>query len=104
MLPPPPFLYPILDLDLLGARPPAAVASALSDGGVTHLQLRGKTATDARLVEAARVVLAVTRPRGARLVINDRPDVALVAGADGVHVGQDDLPARDVRALVGRNV
>ena len=101
MLPPPPFLYPILDLEMLGTRPPAAVASTMLDGGVTLLQLRGKTASDARLAEAAREILAVTRPRGALLVINDRPDVALVVGADGVHVGQDDLPPRDTRTLVG---
>src|SRR5262245_26595516 len=101
MLPLRPFLYPILDLGLLGTRTPGAVASTLLDGGVTLLQLRGKTATDARLVEAAREVLAVTRPRGAHLVINDRPDVALVVAADGVHVGQDDLGPREVRALVG---
>lgn len=101
MLPPRPFLYPILDLGLLGTRTPGAVASTWLDGGVTLLQLRGKTASDRELVEAAREVLAVTRPRGARLVVNDRPDVALVVGADGVHVGQDDLSPRDVRTLVG---
>ncbi|HET9317396.1 MAG TPA: thiamine phosphate synthase [Vicinamibacteria bacterium] len=101
MLPPRPFLYPILDLGLLGTRRPGAVASTLLDGGVTLLQLRGKTASDRELVVAAREVLAVTRPRGAYLVINDRPDVAMVVGADGVHVGQDDLRPRDVRALVG---
>jgi thiamine-phosphate pyrophosphorylase len=101
MLPPRPFLYPILDLALLGTRAPGAVAATLLDGGVTLLQLRGKSASDADLVAAAREVLAVTRPRGACLVINDRPDVALVVGADGVHVGQDDLRPRDVRTLVG---
>jgi thiamine-phosphate pyrophosphorylase len=101
MLPRPPFLYPILDLDLLGGRPPAGVASLLVGRGVPLLQLRAKNATDRRLVEVARELLAVTSPRGVPLIVNDRPDVARIVGAAGVHVGQDDLPPREVRAVLG---
>jgi thiamine-phosphate pyrophosphorylase len=101
MFPAAPFLYPILDLDLLGTQPVARAAAALVDRGVRLLQVRGKTATDARLLEAVREVLAITRPRQALLVVNDRPDIALIAGADGVHVGQDDLRPSEVRRLVG---
>ena len=104
MLPPAPFLYPILDLDLIGAQPPAHVAGLLLDGGVRLLQVRGKRATDAQLLGAVRDVLGVTRTRQAVLVVNDRPDIALIAGADGVHVGQDDLRPADVRALVGASM
>lgn len=101
MLPAAPFLYPILDLDLLGTQSPAHVAARLVNGGVRLLQVRGKTATDARLLQAVREVLEVTRPRRAALVVNDRPDIALISGADGVHVGQDDLRPSEVRTLVG---
>ena len=101
MFPAAPFLYPILDLDLLGTQPVAPVAAALVDAGVRLLQVRGKSATDARLLQVVREVLAITRAGQAALVVNDRPDIALLAGADGVHVGQDDLPPSEVRTLVG---
>ena len=101
MLPRPPFLYPILDLDLLGARSPAGMASLLVASGVRMVQLRAKNATDGSLVETAREILAVCRPHGVPLVVNDRPDVARIVGAAGVHVGQDDLSPREVRAVLG---
>src|SRR5689334_4661658 len=70
-------------------------------GGVDIVQLRERTLDDGALLEAARRMRAETHAAGALFLVNDRPDVALLAGADGVHVGQDDLPPAAVRELVG---
>jgi thiamine-phosphate pyrophosphorylase len=77
------------------------VASAAMDGGCDCLQLREKSLEDRELLARARRLVALARPRGVPVIINDRPDVALLAGADGVHLGQTDLSVRDVRALSG---
>lgn len=70
-------------------------------GGVDVVQLRDKRLGDEELVEAARAAKAVCESLGALLIVNDRPAVALAVGADGVHVGQDDMPVARVRELVG---
>ena len=70
-------------------------------GGVTIVQLRDPEAHGRRLVEDARALLDVLRPLGVPLIINDRVDVALAAGADGVHLGQDDILASEVRSMLG---
>jgi thiamine-phosphate pyrophosphorylase len=70
-------------------------------GGVDVVQLRDKTAGDAEIVAAARLAVARCAAHGALFVLNDRPDLALAVGADGVHVGQDDMPVADARAIVG---
>jgi thiamine-phosphate pyrophosphorylase len=70
-------------------------------GGVDIVQLRERTLDDGALLEAARRMRAAAHDAGALVLVNDRPDVALLAGADGVHVGQDDLPPAAVRELVG---
>lgn len=100
-LPASPFVYPILDLAALAGRPVEAATAALLEGGARIVQVRGKDASDAALLEAVRRALAPARAAGASVVVNDRPDVALIAGADGVHVGQDDLPPRECRQLLG---
>ena len=100
-LPGSPFVYPILDLSLLGGRTPEAAASALVAGGARLVQVRGKDASDADLLAAVRSALRVVRAGGGALIVNDRADVALIAGADGVHVGQDDLPPVECRRLLG---
>lgn len=80
-----------------------ALAAALVEpgrGAVTVLQVRCKDASTRELMAAARTARAITAEAGALLIINDRLDVALAVGADGVHLGQDDLPlAAAVRAL-----
>jgi thiamine-phosphate pyrophosphorylase len=73
-------------------------------GGVDVVQLRDKDAADARLLGAARAARELCQRLGALLIVNDRPDLALRAGADGVHVGQDDMPVGAVRELVGPDV
>lgn len=74
---------------------------AALDGGVDLLQLRDHEASDDELLEAAERFRGACDAYGALFVVNDRPELALQCGADGVHVGQDDLPVGDVRRLVG---
>jgi thiamine-phosphate pyrophosphorylase len=99
-LPAGPFLYPVVDAALLGERPVGPSVAALVAGGARIVQLRAKGLSDGRLLELAAEALAVTRGAGALLVVNDRPDVARILGADGVHLGQEDLAPHDVRALL----
>lgn len=71
------------------------------DNGATIVQLREKSLSTLDFVERAKQVLAITRPKNIPLIINDRIDVALAVDADGVHVGQDDMPAAIARKLIG---
>jgi thiamine-phosphate pyrophosphorylase len=73
-------------------------------GGVTAVQLRQKSASTRRMIDDARRLRAWLAPYGIPLIVNDRVDVALAAGADGVHVGQDDMSPEDARRLVGRDM
>src|SRR5947209_995637 len=70
-------------------------------GGVDVVQLREKQLPDDALTERALELAAACEQSGALFILNDRPDLAVAAGADGVHVGQDDMPVADARALVG---
>lgn len=70
-------------------------------GGVGMVQLREKNLPDRELVACARRVRRWTRDAGVLFIVNDRPDVARLVGADGVHLGQDDLPVKDARRLLG---
>lgn len=90
-------LYAIVDLDALGIRDPAELGAAVLAGGAVALQLRAKTAPAADALAAARRLLAPCAAAGVPLIVNDRVDVALAAGAAGVHVGQGDLDAAEVR-------
>jgi len=73
-------------------------------GGVDMVQLRDKSASDAELVRAAAVFRRLCDEHGALFWLNDRPDLAGACGADGVHVGQDDMPVADARRVAGANV
>ena len=77
------------------------LARACLDGGARWLQVRGKRAPGGRLLEIADEVVSLAAAAGALVVINDRPDIARLAGAGGVHVGQTDLPVGACRALLG---
>jgi thiamine-phosphate pyrophosphorylase len=83
-----------------------AFLDAALRGGVDLVQLREKDPSfdDHALLEAARVFRAAADAHGALFVLNDRPDLAAAAQADGVHVGQDDMPVAEARALVGEDV
>ena len=100
-LPRGPFLYAILDVDRLGERAAGPSAEALARGGAAIVQLRAKRAPDRRLVALAEEARDGARRGGALFVMNDRPDVALMVGADGVHLGQDDLSPAEARRLLG---
>ena len=79
------------------------LAAALA-GGVDMVQLRDKSASDDELVRAAAVFRRLCDEHGGLFWMNDRPDLVEACGADGVHVGQDDMPAAEVRRLVGDDV
>jgi thiamine-phosphate pyrophosphorylase len=97
-----PTLYLVTDTALCAPRAVPEVVAAAVAGGVTAVQVREKTAGRRELLALTRAVQAVLAPTPhVRLFVNDAVDVALLAGADGVHVGQDDLPADDVRTLLG---
>jgi thiamine-phosphate pyrophosphorylase len=92
-------LYLVTDATM----PAGAVRCALA-GGVDMVQLRDRRLDDAGLLDAAAPLRAACDEHDALLWINDRPDLALNAGADGVHVGQEDLPVPEVREQVGPDV
>ncbi len=98
-----PRLYPILDVDLCRERrlEPLAVLAAFLAGGARLLQLRDKIGSTAERLARADAVVARAHAAGARVIINDRADIARMSGADGVHVGQDDLLVEDARRIVG---
>jgi thiamine-phosphate pyrophosphorylase len=101
---PPPLdlcLYLVIGSDVTARRPVAEVVRQAVAGGVTAVQLREKHRATRAFVEEARGLVAPLRPLGVPLIVNDRVDVALAAGADGVHVGQDDMAIADVRRVVG---
>jgi thiamine-phosphate pyrophosphorylase len=89
-------LYLVIDAAAAGSVVPAAL-----DGGVDVVQLRDKDASDDEVVAAGRALGDLCRSRGALFVVNDRADLALACGADGVHVGQDDDPVETVRHAIG---
>lgn len=94
-------LYVVTDDTLVPGRSHADVAAAAVVGGARVVQLRDKRRQAGELVELARSLLHITRPAGALLIVNDRVDVALASGADGVHLGVDDLAVADARRLLG---
>jgi thiamine-phosphate pyrophosphorylase len=95
-----PGLYAIVD-PLDTARDPVELAAALLAGGARLLQLRLKDASTRALLAAAEPIAAFARAAGALFLVNDRPDVARAVGADGVHLGQDDLPVSAARRILG---
>jgi thiamine-phosphate pyrophosphorylase len=86
---------------VIEAAPARDVVPAALAGGVDVVQLREKHAPDDAVVAAGAALRAICDEQGALLVVNDRPDLALACGADGVHVGQNDQAVEDVRAAVG---
>jgi thiamine-phosphate pyrophosphorylase len=97
-----PTLYLVTDTALCRPRPVADVVRSAVAGGVTAVQVRDKQASRRDLLALTRAVRAALADRpDVAVVVNDAVDVALLAGADGVHVGQDDLPAVDVRRALG---
>jgi thiamine-phosphate pyrophosphorylase len=96
-------LYALVDPERAGGVPLDALARRVVSGGATLVQLRDKLASTRRLVEEARAVHRALHGTGVPLIINDRVDVALAVGAEGVHVGQEDMTVEDARRLLGPN-
>jgi thiamine-phosphate pyrophosphorylase len=96
-----PPLYAILDPEQTKGRSCETVLRELLAAGVTILQLRVKTMAASDFLALAQCVRAETRSHGCKLIVNDRIDIALVCDADGVHLGQDDLPLSVGRKLMG---
>lgn len=94
-------LYGILDLGYLRPEEIARTTSELIAAGVSPLQLRAKSSSPAEVFQLGKIILPLCRAAGVPLIINDHPEVARDLEADGVHVGQDDLPLAEVRAIVG---
>jgi thiamine-phosphate pyrophosphorylase len=94
-------LYAIVDAQACARRAasPVAVADAILSAGPALLQLRAKDLGARETLDLLREIAPRCREAGVPLIANDRPDLALLAGCAGVHLGQDDLPSRDVRAL-----
>ena len=94
-------LYLVTDRDLSLGRSLEEVVCEAVAGGVTIVQLREKDAATGEFVELARRLMAILKPLGVPLIINDRVDVALAVDADGVHIGQSDMSYADARRLLG---
>ena len=94
-------LYLVTDRHQCAARGLASTVAAAVAGGVTAVQLRDPLAKGRELCELARSLRDLLAPRGLALFVDDRLDVALAAGCDGVHLGQDDLPVIAARSLAG---
>jgi thiamine-phosphate diphosphorylase len=101
ILPP---LYAILDPEQTRGRDPEWVLGQLLDGGAKILQLRVKALAPRDFLTLARKARAQTRAAGCRLIVNDRVDIALACDADGVHLGQEDLPLAAGRKLMGQKI
>ncbi|MGA9773698.1 MAG: thiamine phosphate synthase [Blastocatellia bacterium] len=97
-----PRLYPITDARLTGLSH-AEQIERLAAGGATFIQLREKLAAPREFYLSALEAMKVARRLGVQIIINDRIDIAMAVAADGVHLGQDDLPPERVRALVGQS-
>lgn len=94
-------LYAVLDPERCRGRPLPELAAAAARGGATLVQYRDKRNETGRLVANARAILAALGPSAVPLLVNDRVDVTLAAGAQGVHVGRADMAPRDARLLLG---
>jgi thiamine-phosphate pyrophosphorylase len=95
-------LNAIVDPERSGGRNLAELARLCAEGGATLIQLRDKVHETGDMVGEARAIKAALSPYRVPFVVNDRVDVALAAGADGVHVGPDDMAVEDARRLLGK--
>lgn len=93
-------LYAIIDAAQIGQRSPLAIFDMLVSAGVGLIQYRDKEGSSLQLFDTSRGLAARARQCHTTFIVNDRADVALAAGADGVHLGQDDLPVELARRVV----
>ena len=93
-------IYPITDIAISGLSHAEQVARLIA-GGATLIQLRDKDSSPREFFADAKAALAVARANGVQIIINDRVDIALALRADGVHLGQGDIPPQAARSLLG---
>jgi len=96
-------LYLVTDRNLSLGRSIEEIVESAVRGGVTIVQLREKDCSTREYIELAKSVLSILRPMNIPLIINDRVDVALAVGADGVHIGQNDMPYKEARRIMGED-
>lgn len=94
-------LYVITDETIRPGRTHEEIARAALDGGANVIQLRDKLSSDRRFYEAAKYIRQITRSAGIPFIVNDRIDIALAIDADGVNIGEHDLPVADARRILG---
>lgn len=92
----------IADSEAAAGKDILRLAVEAAAGGATIIQLRGKTWTDQKFLRIASELARVLRPKGIPLIINDRADTAFLCRADGVHLGQDDIPLAAARKILGK--
>ena len=97
-------LYGIIDGDYAARDHVCSIVSKMLTGGIDILQLRAKNWTAQQITETAHAIHSLTREKEVPLIINDYPDIAKSIGAEGIHVGQDDLTVHDVRQIVGSDM
>jgi len=96
-------LYAITDEQLSNGKSHAEIARSAIEGGADVIQLRDKVASSRKLYEAALEIRWITKKANVIFIVNDRLDIGLAVDADGIHLGQKDLPAPVVRQLIGKN-
>ena len=94
-------IYAITDARLSLGRPVTEVAAALLEAGIKILQYREKHLKAGAMLEQCQLLRRMTREAGACFIVNDHIDLAMICQADGVHVGQEDIPVPELRALLG---
>lgn len=94
-------LYAVIDTTYVSSGDLAKVASLIIEGGARLLQLRAKGIGAKAALEACRTLRPLAAEAGVLFIVNDRIDVAMICGADGVHIGQDDIPLHEARRLLG---
>lgn len=97
-----PRIYPITDIRVSGLSHAEQVKRLIA-GGATLIQLREKHASPRDFYEAAAGAIEIARQHGVKIIINDRVDIALILQADGVHLGQDDMPPEAARSVLGKD-
>ena len=96
-------LYLVTDRDLMYAKSVEECVEQAVRGGTTVVQIREKTASSREFYEIAMRTRKITKKYGVPLIINDRTDIALAVDADGLHIGQKDLPYKEARRIMGKN-
>jgi len=97
-------LYLVTDQKLSLGRPIEDVVRAAVKGGVTAVQIREKESTTKEFIKLAHNLQNILKPQGVPLIVNDRIDIALAVDADGIHIGQTDMPYYEARRLVGNDM